>query len=122
MLLLGTILLLYALIQFWPPSPQAATTGAALTTSSTTTTTTAAGEAAPGTTGQAAVEPAVQFFAATINLSREGRLFVIVLLAGSLGGMVHTLRSLYWYVGNRNLRYSWLLMYATLPSLGRRWR
>jgi hypothetical protein len=117
-LLLGTILLLYALIQFWPPAPQVATTGAALTTSSTTTATTAAGEAAPGTTGQAAVEPAVQFFAATVNLSREGRLFVIVLLAGALGGMVHTLRSLYWYVGNRNLRYSWLLMYVTLPITG----
>jgi hypothetical protein len=117
-LLLGTIVLLYALIQFWPPSPEAATTGAAPTTSSTTTTTTAAGEAVPGTTGQGAVEPAVQFFSATINLSREGRLFVIVLLAGSLGGMVHTLRSLYWYVGNRNLRYSWLLMYVTLPITG----
>jgi hypothetical protein len=115
--LLGTILLLYALIQFWPPSPPAATTGAALTTS-TSTATTAASEAASGTTGQAAVEPAVQFFAATVNLSREGRLFVIVLLAGSLGGMVRTLRSLYWYVGNRNLRYSWLLMYATLPITG----
>ena len=32
--------------------------------------------------------------------------------------MVHTLRSLYWYVGNRNLRYSWLLMYITLPITG----
>jgi IPT/TIG domain len=116
-LLLGTILLLYALIQFWPPVPPAATTGAALTTS-TSTATTAASEAASGTTGQAAVEPAVQFFGATINLSREGRLFVTVLLAGGLGGMVHTLRSLYWYVGNRNLRYSWLLMYATLPITG----
>src|SRR4029453_13069001 len=42
----------------------------------------------------------------------------IVLLAGALGGMVHTLRSLYWYVGNRNLRYSWLLMYVTLPITG----
>jgi hypothetical protein len=43
---------------------------------------------------------------------------MVVLLAGALGGMAHTLRSLYWYVGNRNLRYSWLLMYATLPITG----
>jgi hypothetical protein len=112
-----TIVLLYGIIQFWPPAP-AVTTAVATTTS----TTTATGQPTSGTTGQAAVEPAVQFFGATVRLSREGRLFVIVLLAGALGGMVHTLRSLYWYVGNRNLRYSWLLMYATFRSPGRRWR
>jgi hypothetical protein len=121
-LLSVTVVLLYAFIQFWP-SPPAATAPAAggpTTTASTTsaTATTAAGQAAPAATGQAAVEPAVQVFGATVNLSREGRLFVIVLLAGALGAMVHTLRSLYWYVGNRNLRYSWLLMYATLPITG----
>jgi hypothetical protein len=109
-----TIVLLYGFIQFWPPAPAATSTAAATTTI----TTTATGQTTAGTTGQAAVEPPVQFFGATLNLSREGRLFVIVLLAGALGGMMHTLRSLYWYVGNRNLRYSWLLMYATLPITG----
>jgi IPT/TIG domain len=109
-----TIVLLYGIIQFWPPAPAATTTAVATTTS----TTTATGQPTPGTTGQAVMEPAVQFFGATVRLSREGRLFVIVLLAGALGGMVHTLRSLYWYVGNRNLRYSWLLMYVTLPITG----
>jgi len=109
-----TIVLLYGLIQFWPAAPTATTTTPATATS----TTTATGQPTSGTPGQAAVEPAVQFFGATVRLSREGRLFVIVLLAGALGGIVHTLRSLYWYVGNRNLRYSWLLMYATLPITG----
>src|SRR4029450_11629257 len=109
-----TLVLLYGFIQFWPPAP-AATTGAASTTTSTMT---AGGQPAAGTTGQAGEESSVRFFGATLNLSQEGQLFVIVLLAGALGGMVHTLRSLYWYVGNRNLRYSWLLMYATLPITG----
>jgi hypothetical protein len=110
-----TLVLLYGLIQFWPPTSPAATSAATTTTASTTT---AAGQAAPGTTAQAVAEPTVRFFGATLSLSREGRLFVIVLLAGALGGIVHSLRSLYWYVGNRNLRYSWLLMYATLPITG----
>jgi IPT/TIG domain len=109
-----TIVLLYGFIQFWPSAPAATSTAAATTTS----TTTPAGQSTSGTTEQTAVEPAVRFFGASLTLSREGRLFVIVLLAGALGGMVHTLRSLYWYVGNRNLRYSWLLMYATLPLTG----
>jgi hypothetical protein len=109
-----TLVLLYGFIQFWPPAP-AATTGAASTT---TRTTTAGGQPSVGTTGQADVEPSVPFFGMSLTLSREGRLFVIVLLAGALGGIVHSLRSLYWYVGNRNLRYSWLLMYATLPITG----
>ena len=109
-----TLVLLYGFIQFWPPAPAITTAAAGTTTSSTT----ATGQPTSGTTGPAAGEPAVRFFGATLRLSREGRLFVIVLLAGALGGMVHTLRSLYWYVGNRNLRYSWLLMYTTLPITG----
>jgi hypothetical protein len=109
-----TLVLLYGFIQFWPSAP-AATTGAAATTTSTVTT---AGQSTAETTAQAGKEPPVRFFGASVTLSREGRLFVIVLLAGALGGMVHTLRSLYWYVGNRNLRYSWLLMYVTLPITG----
>jgi hypothetical protein len=110
-----TLVLLYGLIQFWPSASPAATSAATTTTASTTT---VGGQAAPGSTVQAVAEPAVRFFGATLSLSREGRLFVIVLLAGALGGIVHSLRSLYWYVGNRNLRYSWLLMYATLPITG----
>src|SRR5947209_7167266 len=45
-------------------------------------------------------------------------LLLIVLLAGDLGALVHALRSLYWYVGNRRLVLSWSLMYVLLPFLG----
>jgi IPT/TIG domain len=48
----------------------------------------------------------------------EIRLFIIVILLGALGGVLHTLRSLYWYVGNRTLKMSWLLMYFLLPLIG----
>jgi hypothetical protein len=50
--------------------------------------------------------------------SSELRLFVVVILLGALGGVLHALRSLSWYVGNRNLKMSWLLMYFLLPLIG----
>jgi len=46
------------------------------------------------------------------------RLIFIVVMAGALGSMVHVLRSLYWYVGNRELVWSWLAMYFLLPFVG----
>lgn len=48
----------------------------------------------------------------------EERLFVIVLFAGALGGLVHSLRSFYWYLGNRELYRSWIGMYVALPIVG----
>jgi hypothetical protein len=48
----------------------------------------------------------------------DERLLLLVLLCGALGGLVHALRSYYWYVGNRDLRRSWLLMYGLLPIVG----
>ncbi len=54
----------------------------------------------------------------TFCLFPEERLFVIVLLAGALGGLVHSLRSFYWYLGNRELYLSWMGMYVTLPVVG----
>jgi hypothetical protein len=41
-----------------------------------------------------------------------------VLLAGALGSLVHALRSVYWYVGNRDLVWSWVAMYVMLPFAG----
>jgi hypothetical protein len=46
------------------------------------------------------------------------RLLLMVILAGALGGTLHGVRSLWWYVGNRDLRQSWLLMYVLLPVSG----
>lgn len=48
----------------------------------------------------------------------EERLFLIVLFAGALGGLLHALRSFYWYLGNRKLVVSWTGFYLTLPFAG----
>lgn len=45
-------------------------------------------------------------------------LFVLIILAGMLGGILHAARSLWWYVGHRDLRWSWVLMYILLPFIG----
>lgn len=51
-------------------------------------------------------------------LSDEERLFLIVMFAGALGGLVHAVRSFYWYAGCRKLVLSWAGFYITLPILG----
>jgi hypothetical protein len=53
-----------------------------------------------------------------LTLDREQRLFVVVGVTGALGGLIHSLRSLYGYVGNRGLRRSWLLSYLSHPFIG----
>jgi hypothetical protein len=87
-----SILLLYSLWAFWP-------------------TPVGNGELAPETSR-------VQLLGAEITVSSDAVLFVLVAIAGALGGMVHTLRSLAWYVGNRQLRWSWVPFYALRPVLG----
>jgi hypothetical protein len=42
----------------------------------------------------------------------------LVILAGALGGVLHSLRSLYWYAGNRKLIRSWVLKYFLVPLTG----
>jgi hypothetical protein len=42
----------------------------------------------------------------------------LMILAGALGGILHALRSFYWYVGNRYLVWSWVPMYFALPFIG----
>ncbi|GGL83691.1 hypothetical protein GCM10010129_29220 [Streptomyces fumigatiscleroticus] len=54
----------------------------------------------------------------TPGLLRDARLFLVVLTAGGLGALIHTLRSLYEYVGNRRLKRSWVLMYTLEPFVG----
>lgn len=48
----------------------------------------------------------------------EVRLFLIVLLAGVLGSLLHSIRSFYEYAGNRRLVTSWAAMYFMLPFYG----
>ncbi|MDL4777559.1 IPT/TIG domain-containing protein [Actinomadura xylanilytica] len=89
--------LIVILVQVWPPAPSLAPDGRPELPPSATT------ARLPGWSPR---------------LSRETGLFVIVLAAGMLGATVHALRSLYWYVGNRSLRRSWLMMYLFLPFIG----
>jgi hypothetical protein len=48
----------------------------------------------------------------------EVRLLLMVILAGALGSLVHTVRSVYWYVGNRQLKWSWVIKYVLQPFAG----
>ena len=97
LLLALTAVLLIVLVQAWPPAPAVSPDGRT--------------EIPPRTT-------TVELPGWSPALSRETSLFVIVMAAGALGAVVHVLRSLYWYVGNRALRRSWLLMYLLLPLVG----
>jgi len=60
----------------------------------------------------------VNLFGWNIWIWDEQRLLLIVVLAGALGSLIHALRSVYWYVGNRTLVRSWLGMYLLLPLAG----
>jgi hypothetical protein len=48
-------------------------------------------------------------------VDEERRLLLLVVCAGALGSLVHGLRSIYWYVGNRNLIWSWIPKYLIQP-------
>ena len=50
--------------------------------------------------------------------SEDQRLICIVFLSGLLGGFVHSLRSMVWYIGNRRMVRSWIPWYLMLPLLG----
>jgi hypothetical protein len=118
LLALAALLVLYLLVQVWPPAPPPAITGGAAPTP-TATTTTPAGQV-PTTTVvvQAAPNPPIHLFGARLEVDREARLFIVVALAGALGGLVYALRSLTWYAGNRNLKYSWMMTYYLQPIVG----
>ncbi len=48
----------------------------------------------------------------------ETRLLIIVFLAGTFGSLVHAIRSFYWYVGNRSMKWSWAPSYVFMPLGG----
>jgi len=45
-------------------------------------------------------------------------LFIMLVMAGALGGCVHALRSLCWYSGQGELKWRWMPMYFALPFMG----
>jgi hypothetical protein len=84
-------LILYSLWTFWPKT-------------------------GPG--GKLSQVQSVNYFGWTHTISVEILLFLVVALAGALGGLIHTIRSASWYVGNRQLRWSWLPFNLMLPVVG----
>jgi hypothetical protein len=93
------------------PSPTPPRPGAAATSPSPTPT--------PLPTASPQPEPVtVNFLGRQYKLWDEQRLLLLVLLAGALGSILHDLRSVYWYIGNRSLVKSWLAMYIVLPFAG----
>lgn len=52
------------------------------------------------------------------QLRQYVQILLVVMVVGALGGLMHVFRSFYWYVGNRTLKNSWLLMYFLLPFNG----
>jgi hypothetical protein len=93
-LLVLTIGLVAVLVQAWPPpSPDAATV-----------------------VQEHAVRVRILFWKP--GMLRDVRLFLVVLASGGMGALIHVLRSVYGYVGNRRLRRSWLLMYSLEPFVG----
>jgi hypothetical protein len=92
--LLLAAFLLYSLWSLWPATPPI------------------------GTTTKAPPEVAVTYLGFHFDVSKDVSLFLIVACAGALGGIVHSLRSLAWYVGNRHLKWSWMPFYALLPFVG----
>ena len=73
----------------------------------------------PSPTASPQPEPVtVTFLGRQYKLWDEQRLLLLVLLAGALGSILHDLRSVYWYIGNRSLVRSWLAMYIVLPFAG----
>jgi hypothetical protein len=52
------------------------------------------------------------------DIEYEGRLILIVIIAGSLGACIHGTTSLVTFRGNRNLRASWFCWYLLRPFIG----
>ncbi len=69
-------------------------------------------------TGSAPAAANFSYFNWRLSLSRDQQFFVVVALAGVIGAMLHGLRSLSTYIGERFLFRSWIPYYALLPLVG----
>lgn len=62
--------------------------------------------------------PVKLFWMSEFNIPFNAALFLIVMLCGSMGSLLHATRSFYVYTGNRELKWSWAAMYVLLPFAG----
>jgi hypothetical protein len=78
----------------------------------------ASGGTATPTSTPLAERARIKIFFWHFEIWDEVRLLLIVILAGALGSLVHTVRSVFWYVGNRLLKWSWVPKYILQPFAG----
>ena len=60
----------------------------------------------------------INYFGYDLTIWNDVRLLLIVIVCGALGSLIHSIRSIFWYIGNRKLVVSWLPMYYLLPCSG----
>ena len=60
----------------------------------------------------------VSLFGRQTQVTEETRLILLVIWAGALGGMIHAIKSLVDYIGNRTVIASWTWFYITKPIVG----
>jgi IPT/TIG domain len=123
-LVLLSVLVLYGLLKIWPHQ----TTSAALPTGAQAVSTASPGASpaptsSPESNGRTELpeQPETIYFVGgrlQATIYAETRLLLIVILGGALGSLLHTLRSLYWYTGNREMVWSWVAFYLLLPFSG----
>ena len=96
-------------------SPTASPRGAAGAATSPTVTPSPSPAASPNDEGEI-----VYFFWGWLQakIYPERRLLLLVMLTGALGSLMHALRSLAWYTGNREMVWSWAALYFLLPFTG----
>lgn len=87
-----TLVFFYALLAFWPANITSA--------------------------GQETQPAPVLFFGWAFNIYGEVRMLLLIGLVGAIGAQVRSLRSLAWYIGNRELARSWLVLYIVAPFIG----
>jgi hypothetical protein len=87
-----SLLALYGLWRFWPAPPPA--------------------------TGSPPAAATFSYFDWHLSLTQSQQFFVVAALAGSMGAMLHGLRSLSTYIGERYLFRSWIAYYIFLPIVG----
>jgi hypothetical protein len=60
----------------------------------------------------------VHLFGVDRHVAPEVRLLVVVALAGALGGVMHSTRSLAWYIGHGSFKYRWVPFYLATIVIG----
>ena len=101
-------------------APATGATGTAATTAQPPAAATSRSELSPPPRRQLPDPETISFFWGSFKpqIYLETRLLLLVMLCGALGSLMHAVRSLYWYTGNRKMVWSWAAFYLLLPFTG----